>query len=206
MSNGSDDHGRRSEHAIEPLFLQRWSPRAFDGAPVAARDLAAIFEAARWAPSAFNVQPWRFVYAVRGDADWERLLGLLIPFNAGWAAGAGALVFICSDTLMAGKPGQPPTPSHSHSFDAGAAWAMMALQATRLGYHAHGMTGVDFDKARAELAVPERFRLEAAAVFGRRGDKALLPEGLQAREGPSDRRPLADLVFRGRFGAPAALG
>jgi nitroreductase len=198
-------HGRRSPHAIEPLFLERWSPRAFDGAPVAGPHLAAIFEAARWAPSAFNAQPWRFVYAVKGDADWTRLLALLIPFNAGWAASAGALIFICSDSLMAGKADQPPQPSHSHSFDAGAAWAMMALQATRLGYHAHGMTGVDFDRARAELEVPARFRLEAAVAIGRRGDKATLPEALQAREAPSDRRPLDELVFHGRFGTAAGF-
>jgi nitroreductase len=202
----SDAPGRRSAHAIEPLFLRRWSPRAFDGSPIPPADLAAIFEAARWAPSAFNAQPWRFVYAARGDADWERLLGLLIPFNASWVAGAGVLVFICSDTLMQGKPDQPPSPSHSHSFDAGAAWAMLALQATALGYHAHGMTGVDFERARVELEVPDRFRLEAAAAIGRMGDKSLLPEALQARETPSDRKPLAELVFHGRFGAPDGIG
>jgi nitroreductase len=197
---------RRSHHPIDPLFLQRWSPRAFDATPLPAHDLATIFEAARWAPSAFNAQPWRFIYALRGDADWERLLGLLIPFNAAWAATAGALVFICSDTLMEGKPNQPPAPSHSHSFDAGAAWAMLALQAASLGYHAHGMTGVNFDRARAELAVPDRFRLEAAAAIGRQGDKSVLPQGLQAREIPSDRRSLADLVFHGRFGRAAEFG
>jgi nitroreductase len=197
--------GRNSDHPIEPLFLERWSPRAFDGAPVSPKDLAVIFEAARWAPSAFNVQPWRFAYALNGDADWARLLALLIPFNAGWVANAGALIFICSDTLMAGKPDQPPQPSHSHSFDAGAAWAMMALQATKLGYHAHGMTGVDFERARVELDVPERFRLEAAVAIGRQGDKSALPEALQAREIPSTRKPLGELVFHGRFGGPAGL-
>jgi nitroreductase len=169
------------------------------------QDLATIFEAARWAPSAFNVQPWRFIYALRGDVDWERLLGLLIPFNIGWVKNAGALIFICSDTLTSPKADQPPQLSHSHSFDAGAAWAMIALQATSLGYHAHGMTGVNFDKSRIELDVPERFRLEAAVAIGRRGDKSLLPDGLQAREAPSDRKPLSEIVFHGRFGRAAGL-
>src|ERR1700740_596501 len=102
----SGNDGRTSAHPIEPLFLDRWSPRAFDDSPIAAPDLTTIFEAARWAPSAFNAQPWRFIYTLREDADWERLLALLMPFNAAWVARAGALVFICSDTLMDGKPDQ----------------------------------------------------------------------------------------------------
>jgi nitroreductase len=206
MSQASEDQFRRqSAHPVDPLFLDRWSPRAFDGQPIPAADLAVIFEAARWAPSAFNGQPWRFMYARNGDADWPRLLDVLIPFNAGWVARAGALVFIASDTLAPGKPDAPPKTSHSHSFDAGAAWGFMALQATRLGYQAHGMTGVDFERARAELAVPQQFRLEAAVAIGRQGDRASLPESLQAREVPSTRKPLEDLVFHGRFGAPAKL-
>lgn len=197
---------RQSDHPIEKVFLERWSPRAFDNTPVAEGDLHVMFEAARWAPSAFNAQPWRFVYALRGDADWDRLRGVLVPFNADWVATAGALVFICSDTMMQGKPDKPPTPSHSHSFDAGAAWALLALQATHMGYHTHGMTGVDFDRARVELEAPERFRVEAAIAIGRQGDKAQLPEGLRDRETPSSRVPLANLVYRGRFGAPAFDG
>ncbi len=200
------DTQRRSDHPIDSVFLERWSPRAFDGSAMDKKDLATIFEAARWAPSAFNVQPWRFIYTLREDADWERLLGVLIPFNASWVKTASALIFICSDTLSPSKPDQTPQVSHSHSFDAGAAWAMMALQATKLGYHTHGMTGVNFDQARAALEVPERFRLEAAVALGKRGDKSILPEGLQARELPSDRKALGDMVFRGRFGQPGLPG
>ena len=191
---------RLSAHPIEPLLLERWSPRAFDSSAVDRKDLASIFEAARWAPSAFNVQPWRFIYALRDDADWQRLLGLLIPFNASWVKNAGALIFICSDTLAVTKPSRPPELSHSHSFDAGAAWALMALQATSLGYRAHGMTGLLFDECRSELEIPDRFRLEAAVAVGKQGDRSLLPEELRAREVPSERRPLSELVFHGRFG------
>jgi nitroreductase len=187
---------RRADHPIDPLFLERWSPRAFDGSALPEADLLTIFEAARWAPSAFNGQPWRFVYAHRGDAEWERFLGLLIPWNQQWAKSASVLVFILSDRLVT-RGGDEV--SHSHSFDAGAAWASVALQATRLGYFAHAMSGVEFDRAQAELAVPDRFRIEAAVAIGRAGDPADLPEKMRARETPSGRKPLSDFLFRGGF-------
>ncbi|QGP79186.1 nitroreductase family protein [Sphingobium sp. CAP-1] len=185
--------------AVEPLFLDRWSPRAFDSSAIPQADLDTIFDAARWAPSAFNYQPWRFLYAHRDSADWQRFLDVLFPFNQSWVQNAGAIVFVLSDTLMAAPGSDDFKPSHSHSFDAGAAWALLALQATRLGYHTHGMTGVDFDKARAELGVPERFRLEAAVAIGKQGDKMILPEALQAREAPSDRKPIESFAFEGNF-------
>jgi nitroreductase len=192
---------RQPDHPVDALFLERWSPRAFDGSEMPEKDLHTIFEAARWAPSAFNSQPWRFLYAKRDDADWERFLSLLIPWNRSWAHSASVLIYILSDTRpIVDKAGQPQG-SHSHSFDAGAAWACLALQATRMGYHAHGMSGVAFDRARAELRVPERFRIEAAAVIGHIGDPAILDERMRAREAPSDRRPVSDFAFRGDFPA-----
>lgn len=189
--------GRLTDHPIEPLFLHRWSPRAFDGSAINRADLDTILDAARWAPSAFNYQPWRFLYAERGDSEWETFLNALVPFNISWAKDASVLVFILSDTLM--DIGQGARPSHSHSFDAGAAWAQLALQAASLGYHAHGMTGVDFEKARTDLNVPEQFRIEAAVAIGRRADPAVLPEALREREAPSDRKPIGEVAFRGRF-------
>lgn len=186
---------------VEPLFLDRWSPRAFDSSAVPQQDLDTILDAARWAPSAFNYQPWRFLYAHRDDADWQRFLDVLAPFNQSWVKNAGVILFVLSDTLMAAPGSDDYKPSHSHSFDAGAAWALLALQATRLGYHTHGMTGVDFDRARAELGVPDRFRIEAAVAIGRQGDKAILPEALQAREVPSDRKPIEQFAFAGNFPA-----
>ncbi|WP_311269233.1 nitroreductase family protein [Sphingobium sp. WCS2017Hpa-17] len=190
---------RATTRAVDSLFLDRWSPRAFDSSAIPQADLYTIFDAARWAPSAFNYQPWRFLYAHRDDADWQRFLELLLPFNQSWVKNAGTIVFILSDTLMAAPGSDDFKPSHSHSFDAGAAWALLALQATRLGYHTHGMTGVDFDRARAELAVPERFRIEAAVAIGRQGDKSVLPEALQAREEPSDRKPIESFAHQGNF-------
>jgi nitroreductase len=190
---------RLPDHPVDPLFLERWSPRAFDESDLPNEDLLTIFEAARWAPSAFNSQPWRFLYAHRGDENWDRFLGLLIPWNQSWAHSASVLVYILSDrTPMTDKAGEPAT-SHTHSFDAGAAWVSLALQATRMGYHAHGMSGVDFDRARIELSIPERYRVEAAAVIGRIGDPSILSERLQAREMPSSRNRVGDFAFRGGF-------
>lgn len=192
---------RATSRPVEPLFLERWSPRAFDASALPQADLDTIFDAARWAPSAFNYQPWRFLYAHRDSADWQRFLEVLVPFNQDWAKDASVIVFILSDTLMAPPGSDDYNPSYSHSFDAGAAWALLALQATRLGYHAHGMAGVDFDAARRELAVPDRFRIEAAVAIGRQGDKSALPEPLQASEVPSDRKPIEEFTFAGNFPA-----
>ena len=189
---------RSADHPVDPLFLERWTPRAFDGSQIPEEDLLTLFEAARWAPSAFNSQPWRFLYALRGGPDWERFLDLLVPFNRSWAQSASVLIYILSDSLpFTDKGSGEPTGSHTHSYDAGAAWACLALQASLMGYQAHGMSGVDFERARIELSVPERYRIEAAAVVGRIGDPATLPEKLQAREFPSGRRPVAELAFRG---------
>ena len=191
---------RRPDHPIDPLFLDRWSPRAFDGSDMPEEDLLTIFEAARWAPSAFNSQPWHFLYAKRGDSNWARFLSLLIPWNQGWAHSASVLVYIVSDSLpFTDRKTGEPAPSTTHSFDAGAAWACLALQATRMGYFAHGMSGIQYELARAELGLPERFHLDAACVIGRIGDPAMLDEKLRAREAPSDRKPLAEFVHAGNF-------
>jgi len=193
---------RQPDHPIDPLFLERWSPRAFDGSDIPDEDLLAMFEAARWAPSAFNSQPWRLVYAKRRDADWERFLSLLIPWNQSWAHTASVLVYILSDTLpMTDRKTGEPAPSATHSFDAGAAWVSLALQATRMGYHAHGMSGIQYELAREELRIPDRYALNAACVIGRIGDPGQLDEKLRAREQPSDRKPQSDFVFRGGFPA-----
>jgi len=195
---------RQPHHPVDPLFLERWSPRAFDGSEMPDADLMTMFEAARWAPSAFNSQPWHFLYAKRGDSNWDRFLKLLIPWNQGWAHTASVLIYMVSDSLpMTDKKTGAPAGSHTHSFDAGAAWVSLALQATRMGYHAHGMSGIQFDLARAELGLPDRYRLEAACVIGKIGDSAQLDEKLRAREHPSDRRPASGFVHAGNFPASA---
>ena len=101
-------------HDIDPIFLHRWSPRAFTGEPIPHAVLMSLFEAARWAPSAFNIQPWRFVYAKRDTPDWERLLGVLIEYNQAWVREASALVFVVSDRFRH-KADAAPEPLYSHS-------------------------------------------------------------------------------------------
>lgn len=190
---------RTADHPIDDLFTRRWSPRAFDGRVIEESALLRLFEAARWAPSAFNAQPWRFIYALRGGKDWERFLDLLVPFNRSWAENASALVFVVSDSNTRNPDGTAKAPSHSHSFDAGAAWGMLAAQATLDGLYTHGMTGVDFEKAKTELGVPDGFRLEAAIAVGHIGDPATLPDGMREREKPSGRKSIGEFAFAGGF-------
>ncbi len=190
---------RHSDYPIDPVFLERWSPRAFSAETIAEHELLGLFEAARWAPSSYNSQPARFIYGRRGTPAFDKLLGILNEFNRSWAKTAAAIVIAVSNSLMR-PPGQDKdVPSHSHSFDAGAAWMSFALQATRQGWYTHGMVGLDFDRAFAELDVPQGYRVEAAIAVGRLGDKTTLPDFLQAREQPSDRHPLSVVAMEGGF-------
>ncbi|HEY0294045.1 MAG TPA: nitroreductase family protein [Bordetella sp.] len=192
-------NSRSAEHPISDVFLKRWSPRAFTGEEISAETLATILEAARWAPSAYNFQPWRFIYARKGTAHWERLLGVLNPFNQSWAQSASALIIVLSKKAEIPPGKDAEAPNRCHSFDAGAAWGYMALQAAMLGWQTHGMAGIEHDKIRAELGVPDGYEIEAGVALGRQGDKSTLPEGLQAREVPSGRRALGEITAEGKF-------
>lgn len=187
---------RQTHTALDSLFLHRWSPRAFDGSEVPDADLMTILDAGRWAPSSYNYQPWRFLYAKRGDPNWQSFVDLLVPFNQSWAKDASVLIYMVSETTM----GSPDKPNLTHSFDTGAAWAMMALQARMLGYITHGMVGIDFDRVPDVLGLPDGFRLDAAFVIGKPGDPAGLPDALREREAPSDRKPLSDVAVAGPMG------
>ncbi|WP_422039547.1 nitroreductase family protein [Roseibium sp.] len=191
---------RNPDHPVHDLIVNRWSPRSFDRSEMPDADLKTILEAARWAPSAFNIQPWRFVYARRGGEGWDTLLNLLNPFNLDWAQHASALLFLFSDTEVDGKDGKPSRKSGTHSFDAGAAWANAALQATEMGYHTHAMAGIKRDEIHDQLGVPPRFKAEIAIAIGKRSRVEDLPETLRAREVPSARKPLGEIAFEGRWG------
>jgi nitroreductase len=198
-------NSRTADYPIDPLFLERWSPRAFTDAPICERDLLTLLEAARWAPSSFNSQPWRFLYARRHTQHWPQFLGLLSAYNQSWARNAAALVILVSKTTLLPRGAEKEVPSYTHSLDAGAAWANLALQATRSGWAAHGMAGFDAPRTAIELGVPADWRVEAAIAIGRPGDKSILPESLRAREQPSDRLPLSQLAWEGRFqGTPSS--
>jgi nitroreductase len=190
---------RIADYAIHEQFINRWSPRAFTGESIDEATLLSFFEAARWAPSAYNSQPWRFLYARRETPNWERYLGLLNEFNRGWAQHASALVIVASKTTFTAPGATEESPALWHTFDTGAAWAHLALQASISGYHTHGMAGFDQELTRKELKVPEGYDLHAAVAIGKLGDKATLAEYLQARETPSPRLPLSKLAAEGDF-------
>jgi len=192
-------NNRSSAFAIAPVFLDRWSPRAFTADEISTDTLLTLFEAAHWAPSAYNSQPWRFLYARRGDAHFQDFINLLIPFNQGWAGKAAALVFIVSKRSFAAPGATEAKPSYSHSFDAGAAWALLALQATKLGWTTHGMTGFDHAAAPAALGLSDDYRVEAAVAIAKQGPASQLPEQLAAREAPSGRAAVESLVFNGKL-------
>ncbi|MCM2319601.1 MAG: nitroreductase family protein [Pseudomonas sp.] len=192
-------NSRVATHAIDPQFLERWSPRAFNGESIPETTLLGFIEAARWAPSAYNSQPWRFLYARRDGADWQRYLNLLIEFNRGWAQHASALLVIVSKTTFVPPGKSEAQPAPSHGFDTGAAWGFFALQAHLAGWHTHAMTGFDKELARTELKIPDGYEIHAMVAVGKRGDAASLPEPLQARETPSPRLALEAIAAEGDF-------
>ena len=190
---------RQPDHPIHALFTDRWSPRAFTGESIPEASLLSLLEAARWAPSAYNAQPWRFIYARRDTASWQPIFDSLVEFNQGWAQRAAALVVIVSarQTVFPGKT--ELTPNAWHSFDSGAAWASIAFQATLGGWSAHGMAGFDADRLRQAAHIPDTHAVETVVAIGKRGDKDVLPEGLRGRESPNGRLPLTQLAAEGRF-------
>jgi nitroreductase len=190
---------RKAEFAIDPVFVDRWSPRAFTGEAIDARTLFTLFEAARWAPSAGNSQPWRFVYTLRGSPVWPAFVSFLNDNNRRWAANAAALVVLVSKTTQVRSGDAVPTPLRNHSFDSGAAWANLALQAVRSGWHTHAMGGFNRDQAREVLGVPQGYNVEVAIAIGRQAERGSLPADLQEREQPNSRKPVGTLVAEGRF-------
>jgi nitroreductase len=192
---------RVADYAIEPIFTERWSPRAFTSESIPEETLHTIFEAARWAPSSYNSQPWRFIYARRDTPHWDKLLDLLVEGNKAWAKNASAIVILVSKKTMTIPGKEVPIESYSHSLDAGAAWGCLALQAYKSGFDAHGMVGFDQSRAATELNVPADHRVEIAIAIGKRGDKSVLSESAQSREFPSPRAPQSSFVFEGAFKA-----
>ena len=193
------ENTRTADHPIDRIFLDRWSPRAFTGEDIPVETLMTFFEAARWAPSSYNSQPWRFIWARRGTPHFDRMLGLLTGRNPDWCKDASALVMLASCETMKVPNKDEPVPSRSHSLDAGSAWMAFALQASLSGWFAHGMVGVDWEKAHAELNVPAGFQLEEAIAVGKLGDKSKLSDFYQKVEAPNARRPISETVFEGTF-------
>jgi nitroreductase len=164
------------------------------GEPLAAEELLRVLEAARWAPSGGNGQPWRYAWALSGTPAFERFLGALVEGNREWCIRAGALL-VCA-SRNARDDGRP---IRSHSFDAGASWMALALQAIEQGLVVHAMGGFDEARAREAAAVPAGLHIECMIALGRPGRVEDLPEKLRPREVPSGRDPVASFAYEGRF-------
>jgi nitroreductase len=189
---------RKPTYPIHPLILNRWSPRSMIGEEMSEGELMPLFEAARWAPSSYNGQPWRFLYAKRNTPSWKLFFDLMGESNQKWTKNAAALVVVISRKTFEHNN----KPSITHSFDAGAAWMALALEAASRGFVAHGMEGFDYEKARKDLEIPEEFEVMAMIALGKRASKEKLPAELQAREQPSSRKSLKEICLEGKFYTP----
>lgn len=186
---------RKPNYDIDPLFVNRWSPRAMTGEPMKEEEFMPLFEAARWAPSSYNNQHWRFLFATRESDMWETYLDLLNPGNRRWAKEGAVLVVIISKKTLdhSGKP------ARTHHFDTGAAWENLALEGARRGLVVHGMEGFDYERARKELNIPNEYDVEAMCVIGKRAPKDKLPKDLQKQEHPNQRKKLDKILIKGTF-------
>jgi nitroreductase len=186
---------RRPDFDIDRIFLNRWSPRSMSGDEISRDALFSLFEAARWAPSSNNNQPWRFIYACRNTDHWPIFFDLLTDQNKIWARNAAVLIVVVSKKTF----DYNEKPARTHSYDAGAAWENLALQGSLKALVVHGMQGFDYDRAKKALNIPDVFQVEAMIAVGKPGKKEDLPEGLQEREVPSPRKTLSEIVMEGSF-------
>jgi len=183
---------RKADYPIDNIFLDRWSPRAMSGEEIPETELMSLFEAARWAPSSNNNQPWRLLYARRNTEQWPLFFNLLTDSNKIWAKNSSILLLVVSKNTF--DNGQP---SRTHSYDTGAAWENLALQGNLRGYVVHGMQGFDYELVRSSLNIHDGFTVEAMVAIGIPGNKEDLPDYLQERESPNDRRKLTEMICEG---------
>ncbi len=183
---------------IHDLLARRWSPRAFAERPIEADKVRSLFEAARWAPSSNNEQPWRFIVASRDDEpQWNRLLACLLEGNRKWVFRAPVLILSVASLKFA----DDLKPNRHAMHDTGMAVENLVLQAAALGLVAHQMAGFDVEKARADLKIPDGYEPVAMIAIGYPGDPNILPDRLKQRElGPRERNKASAFVFSGEWG------
>ncbi len=187
---------------IHELMQQRWSPRAFSEKALEPEKLKTLFEAARWAASSNNEQPWRFLVAQNGTEAFAKLTAALVGFNQMWAPKAPVMAVSFGKKTFTGRDMANPYALH----DTGAALANLALQATALGLQVHAMGGFDRNAVREAFAVPDDFEAGAVFVIGYPGDPNTLPDPLKERElAVRTRKGLDEIVFADTFGVPAQL-
>ena len=187
---------RQSTYNINPLILNRWSPRSMTDEELDDDTIMSLFEAARWAPSSYNNQQWKFIYAKRNTPQhWNKLFNLLAEPNKAWTKNAALLVVVISGKNFEYNEKY----SITHQYDTGAAWENLALEASSRGLVAHGMQGFDYEKARISLEIPANFDVMAMIAIGKKGQKENLPLQLQEKEYPNDRKPLNEIIMEGIF-------
>jgi len=187
---------RKPDFPINDLILNRWSPRAMSGESISDEELMSLFEAARWAPSSSNIQPWKFIYAKRETPEWNKLFEVLVEFNQLWAKNASALI-----VLISKKTDDKGQENRNNMSDAGAAWQNLALQGSSLGLVIHGMGGYDVDATRKTLEIPEDYDIVHIIAVGKPADKDILPERMQKSENPgaSVRKKVEEFISEGKF-------
>lgn len=192
-----------TDHPISNTLRKRYSPRAFDDRPVSDKDLLSLFEAARWAPSSFNEQPWAFMVAKREDReDFVKILKCLAEPNQEWAQFASVLVLTAIRTKFAKRDKENRVALH----DLGSAAACLTFEATERGLAVHQMAGVKLDKMRGEFAVPGGWEPQTAIAIGYAGVPGSLPDPLKEKEiAPRTRKPLSEFVFGANFGTPSNM-
>jgi nitroreductase len=191
----------KTDYPIHELLQKRWSPRAFADRPVEPDKLKRLLEAARWAPSSFNGQPWAFIVATKDrQEDFAKVLGCLVEFNQSWAKAAPVLM-ITATRLNFEHNNEP----NRHAFhDVGQAIANLTLQATAEGLFVHQMAGIFPDVAKKKLGIPDGWEAVTGVAIGYLGDPNSLPEKLRQRElTPSPRKPMSEFAFLGAWGKPA---
>jgi nitroreductase len=192
-----------TESPIHEILSQRWSPRAYSDQTVAADTLRSLFEAARWAPSSYNHQPWAYIVATKDDHDnFAKILSTLVEFNAGWAKNAPVLVLSVAQVKMP-KDGA----NNRHAFhDVGSASAQLTFEANSRGLLVHQMAGFDPAKARQVFGIPQDWDPVAAMTIGYPGDPESLSDRLRAGElAPRTRKPLSEFVMTGTWGHTASF-
>lgn len=190
--------GRQPDHPVAPEFPARWSPRSFTDREVSQGEVMSLLEAARWAPSASNHQPWRIIWARRGEAAFEAMVGTLTGNNPVWAGKAGAIFAVATSEKVTNREGVE-VQNRTAGFDTGSAWMSLALQARTMGLIAHAMGGFDVEKLAEVVHLPKGHTLQCVVAVGEQGPAEALPESLKEREKPSSRKPLAEISRHGSF-------
>lgn len=186
---------RVADYPINNLILNRWSPRAMSAEKVTHEELMSLFEAARWAPSSYNNQPWAFVYVTQTDTAFSDWLDTLVPFNKEWAQHASALIAVLSKNNFHFNN----KPSRTHAFDTGAAWQNIALQGNTMNLVIHGMEGFSYEKIAHIIQMPDGYTLHMLFAVGKSGKKELLSPEMQKQEAPNDRKKIETFVFTNSF-------